>query len=47
MGNCIHSGSKLEGHNPDIQTNKNIERQIKADEKKLRSEVKLLLLGII
>ncbi|GAA5816427.1 hypothetical protein MFLAVUS_009956 [Mucor flavus] len=45
MGNCISSGSKLEGQNPDMQTNKTIERQIKADEKKLRSEVKLLLLG--
>ncbi|GAA5804055.1 hypothetical protein HPULCUR_009541 [Helicostylum pulchrum] len=45
MGNCINSGSKLEGQNPDMHTNKAIERQIKADEKKLRSEVKLLLLG--
>ncbi|KAG2233323.1 hypothetical protein INT48_007759 [Thamnidium elegans] len=45
MGNCINSGSKLEGQSPDIHTNKAIERQIKADEKKLRSEVKLLLLG--
>lgn len=46
MGNCVNKGSKLEIHNPDAQANKTIERQIKADEKKLRTEVKILLLGI-
>jgi hypothetical protein len=47
MGNCASNTSTLEGQsNPDIQTNRMIERQIKADEKRLRTEVKLLLLGI-
>lgn len=44
MGNCA-SNTSAEGPNPDVQTNRMIERQIKADEKKLRTEVKLLLLG--
>lgn len=47
MGNCTSSvphGSKR-GTNPDAQSNRTIERQIKADEKRLRTEVKLLLLG--
>lgn len=47
MGNCtstIPHGPKR-GLNQDAQSNKTIERQIKADEKRLRTEVKLLLLG--
>lgn len=46
MGNCTSSshGSKSQLH-PDTQKNRLIDRQIKADEKRLRTEVKLLLLG--
>lgn len=47
MGNCTSSshGSKSQ-LNPDTQKNRLIDKQIKADEKRLRTEVKLLLLGI-
>lgn len=47
MGNCASHCHKQENYSPDVQSNKLIDKQIKADERKFRSEVKLLLLGII
>ncbi|RUP51584.1 hypothetical protein BC936DRAFT_147252 [Jimgerdemannia flammicorona] len=41
MGNCVSSNS----NNPSDKVNKDIDRRIKSDEKKLKTEVKLLLLG--
>ncbi|GAN04702.1 guanine nucleotide-binding protein subunit alpha-2 [Mucor ambiguus] len=46
MGNCTSSSHGSKSHlNPDAQKNRLIDKQIKADEKRLRTEVKLLLLG--
>ncbi|KAI8059361.1 putative Gpa2-guanine nucleotide-binding protein alpha-2 subunit [Gongronella butleri] len=44
MGNCTSSGRQGDQH-PMSTTSRLIDRQIKADEKRLKSEVKLLLLG--
>ncbi|RUS29271.1 hypothetical protein BC938DRAFT_480855 [Jimgerdemannia flammicorona] len=41
MGNCVSSNS----NNPSDKVNKDIDRRIKSDEKKLKTEVKLLLLA--
>lgn len=43
MGNCISSASN--DAISDVQTNKAINKQLKEDEKRDRSTVKLLLLG--
>lgn len=46
MGNCTSSSHSSKSQlNPDIQNNRLIDKQIKADERRLRTEVKLLLLG--
>ncbi|KAI8093262.1 putative Gpa2-guanine nucleotide-binding protein alpha-2 subunit [Halteromyces radiatus] len=47
MGNCASSSNsnKNGAYNPDTATSRLIDRQIKADEKRLKTEVKLLLLG--
>jgi guanine nucleotide-binding protein subunit alpha len=47
MGNCTSSSSthKNRPTNPDTATSRLIDRQIRADEKRLKTEVKLLLLG--
>ncbi|CAO3622623.1 unnamed protein product [Cunninghamella blakesleeana] len=45
MGNCTSSGNKNGQNGSDSVANRLIDRQIKADEKKLKTEVKLLLLG--
>lgn len=47
MGNCASSSSthKNRPTNPDTATSRLIDRQIRADEKRLKTEVKLLLLG--
>ncbi|KAI8967875.1 guanine nucleotide binding protein, alpha subunit [Mycotypha africana] len=44
MGNCVSFTHKRDA-NPDAQKNRLIDKQIKADEKRLKQEVKLLLLG--
>ncbi|ORX57035.1 putative Gpa2-guanine nucleotide-binding protein alpha-2 subunit [Hesseltinella vesiculosa] len=44
MGNC-NSATRHGTHNPVSNATRLIDRQIKADEKKLKTEVKLLLLG--
>ncbi|KAI8342693.1 putative Gpa2-guanine nucleotide-binding protein alpha-2 subunit [Chlamydoabsidia padenii] len=46
MGNCASSSSNKNGsYNPDNIATRLIDRQIRADEKRMKSEVKLLLLG--
>lgn len=44
MGACI-SLVKPSKNDPEVQRSKSIDKQIKADEKKMKSEVKVLLLG--
>jgi guanine nucleotide-binding protein subunit alpha len=44
MGACI-SLAKPSKNDPEVQRSKSIDKQIKADEKKMKSEVKVLLLG--
>ncbi|KAG1471746.1 hypothetical protein G6F56_001947 [Rhizopus delemar] len=45
MGVCASISLKSNKNDPESQKSKSIDKQIKADEKRLRSEVKVLLLG--
>ncbi|KAG0173798.1 hypothetical protein DFQ28_008122 [Apophysomyces sp. BC1034] len=45
MGNCTSSSSSPKNVNVDVSTSRLIDKQIKADEKRMKTEVKLLLLG--
>ncbi|EIE90802.1 hypothetical protein G6F46_013275 [Rhizopus delemar] len=45
MGSCISILLKNNKNDPEAQKSKSIDKKIKADEKRLRSEVKVLLLG--
>lgn len=45
MGSCTSILLRNNKNDPEAQKSKSIDKKIKADEKRLRSEVKVLLLG--
>ena len=45
MGSCCSTGSSPSGDNKESEQSRTIDKQIKSDEKRMKTEVKLLLLG--